>query len=66
MEFLKVENAFTPDISAVIAERPDDSDPYEIIALALDVGYNIAKARYEKWKKSAKYNVGKLINVKAV
>ena len=66
MEFLRAENALTPDISAIIAEKPSESDPYDVIALALDIGYAAAKARYENWKKSSKYNVGKLVNVNAV
>jgi hypothetical protein len=66
MEFLRAENAFTPDISAIIVEKRASSNPYDVIALALDTSYAAAKARYESWKKSAKYNVGKLVNVKAV
>lgn len=66
MEFLRVENAFTPDISAIVTDPHNDGDPYAVIALALNTNYHTAKARYEKWKKSTKYNVGKLINVKAV
>lgn len=62
MQFLRTENA----ISAIVKDPENDSDPYYVIATALNIGYYEAKDKYEEWKKSAKYNVGKLINVKAV
>lgn len=66
MEFLRTENVSESDIHAITTETPESSDPYYVIALALNTGYDQAVRRYNKWKNSAKFSVGKLVNVKAV
>jgi len=63
MEFLRTE---LPYSSAEISAISPDDDPLSLIATALDVSYDVAKQRYETWKRSSKYTVGKLVNVKAV
>ena len=66
MVFLQAENVPASDIQAITTEVSESSDPYYLIALALNIDYEQAVRRYNKWKNSAKYNVGKLVNVKAV
>ena len=66
MVFLQAENVPASDIQAITTEVSESSDPYYLIALALNIDYEEAVRRYNKWKNSAKYNVGKLVNVKAV
>ena len=62
MEFLKAENISGAEISAI----GEEDDPMCLIATALNIDYYAAEERYRQWQKSAKYSVGKLVNVKAV
>ena len=66
MVFLQAEKVPASDIQAITTEVSESSDPYYLIALALNIDYEQAVRRYNKWKNSAKYHVGKLVNVKAV